>query len=168
MNELFFELIRVAIGTQLSLSRQPSPKDWATLYDIAKKQSLVGVCFAGVQRLCNSETSDYCGMDEMLYPTWMGMTAKIQQKTQTVDERVALQTRLAADGVRSCILKGQGVGQLYAEHLLGLRQSGDYRHLCGLWPQERASSYCPRLCRAETSANLLCMTLSLETNNDIN
>lgn len=54
------------------------------------------------------------------------MTAKIQQKNQTVDEQCAeLQAKLSADGLRSSILKGQGVGQLYAEHLLGLRQSGD-------------------------------------------
>ena len=54
------------------------------------------------------------------------MTAKIQQKNQTVDEQCAeLQAKLSADGLRSCILKGQGVASLYSEHLLGLRQSGD-------------------------------------------
>ena len=51
MNELFFELIRVAIGTQEGLSRLPSQKEWKALYDMAKKQSLVGVCFAALQRL---------------------------------------------------------------------------------------------------------------------
>lgn len=44
LNEIFFELIRVAIGTQDSLSRVPSAKAWKGLYDMAKKQSLVGVC----------------------------------------------------------------------------------------------------------------------------
>ena len=62
----------------------------------------------------------------MLYLTWMGMAAKIQQRNQIVDEQCgALQKRLSAKGFRSCILKGQGVGRLYAEHLRGLRQSGD-------------------------------------------
>ena len=128
MNSLFFQLIRVAIGTRDSLSRLPSQKEWKALYDMAKKQSLVGVCFAALQRLGADADEGFAriGMSEMLYLTWMGMTAKIQQKNQTVDEQcVALQKRLSADGLRSCILKGQGVGQLYAEHLLGLRQSGD-------------------------------------------
>lgn len=134
INNLFFELIQVAIGTRNCLSHTPIHStssgqvldEWGELYAMAKKQSLVGVCFAAVQKLCNSETSDYCGMNEMLYLTWMGMAAKIQQRNQIVDELcVALQRRLSAEGLSSCILKGQGVGQLYAEHLRGLRQSGD-------------------------------------------
>ena len=48
-------------------------EEWKRLYDMAKKQSLVGVCFAGVQRLVDSEKEDYCGKPEMLYLTWMGM-----------------------------------------------------------------------------------------------
>ena len=46
INNIFFELIRVAIGTQESLSRLPSAGEWGELYKMAKKQSLVGVCFA--------------------------------------------------------------------------------------------------------------------------
>lgn len=38
---------------------------------------------------------------------------------------VELQAKLSADGLRSSILKGQGVASLYSEHLRGLRQSGD-------------------------------------------
>ena len=128
MYSLFYQLIRVAIGTQESLSRLPSQKEWKALYDMAKKQSLVGVCFAGLQRLGADADEGFAriGMSEMLYLTWMGMTAKIQQKNQTVDEQcVALQKRLSADGLKSSILKGQGVASLYSEHLLGLRQSGD-------------------------------------------
>lgn len=126
INILFFELIRVAIGTQLSLSRQPSPKEWAALYDIAKKQSLVGVCFAAVQKLNSSNPSNTSNLSELQYLTWMGMTAKIQQRNETVNRQcVELQAKLSADGLRSAILKGQGVVSLYCEHLRGLRQSGD-------------------------------------------
>lgn len=125
---MLFELIRVAIGTQDCLSHTPTADEWGKLYKAAKKQSLVGVCFAALQRLGADADEGFAriGMSEMMYLTWMGMTAKIQQKNQTVDEQcAALQKRLSADGVRFCILKGQGVGQRYAEHLLGLRQSGD-------------------------------------------
>lgn len=128
IENLFFELIRVAIGTQNALSRLPSSDDWMQLYNMAQKQSLIGVCFAALQKLGADADEGFAriGMNEMLYLTWMGMAAKIQQRNQIVDEQcVALQKRLSADGFRSCILKGQGVGQLYVEHLLGLRQSGD-------------------------------------------
>lgn len=95
---------------------------------MAKKQSLVGVCFAGVQRLVNQQQEP----PEMLYLTWMGMAAKIQQRNETVNlQCVEIQRRLTEDGFSSCILKGQGVGALYRvnenvnENLCLLRQSGD-------------------------------------------
>lgn len=122
INELFFELIRMSIGTQTCLSRTPSAAEWGKLYDMAKKQSLVGVCFAGVQKMVEQQQAP----KDMLYFTWLGMTAKIQQRNQIVDEQcVVLQRRLSSDGFRSCILKGQGVARVYPGHLRGLRQSGD-------------------------------------------
>lgn len=127
IHEIFFELIQVAIGTRICLSHTPTANEWGELYSMAKKQSIVGICFAGVQKLTTSTVStSKQEPPEMLYLTWMGMAAKIQQRNQTVDEQcVALQKRLSSEGLSSCILMGQGVGQLYAEHLRGLRQSGD-------------------------------------------
>lgn len=122
INEQFFDLIRVALGSKVCLSHSPTASEWGELYAMAKKQSLVGVCFAGVQKLVGQQQEP----PVMLYLTWMGMAAKIQQRNEVVNRQcVDLQKRLSADGVCSAILKGQGVGQLYAEHLRGLRQSGD-------------------------------------------
>ena len=119
---IFRELIQVSIGSRACLSRTPSEAEWGKLYAMAKKQSLVGVCFAGVQWLVSQQQDP----PEMLYLTWMGMAAKIQQRNEVVNRQcVDLQKRLSADGFRSCILKGQGVARIYPEHLHGLRQSGD-------------------------------------------
>lgn len=110
INTLFFELIQVAIGKRICLSHTPSADEWGKLYSIAKKQSLVGICFAGVQRLQQQQQEP----PEMLYLTWMGMAAKIQQKNETVNRQcVELQEKLPADGFRSYIMKGQAVGSLY-------------------------------------------------------
>lgn len=121
IEQLFFELIQVALGVRICLSRTPDDMDWTALYDMAKKQSLVGVCFAGVQKL---QLQKQCP-DEMLYLTWMGMAAKIQQRNEVVTKQCAeLQAKLSADGFKSCILKGQGIAALY-DGLSALRQSGD-------------------------------------------
>lgn len=128
LNDLFFELIRVAIGTQDGLSRIPTHLEWQRLFELAKKQSLVGVCFAALQRLGANADEGFAriGMSEMLFLTWMGLAAKIQQKNQIVDEQcVALQKRLSAEGMRSSILKGQGISLEYSPWLAKLRQSGD-------------------------------------------
>ena len=131
---LFFELIRVAIGTQDSLSRVPSVEEWRSLYEMAKKQSLVGVCFAGVQRMCDTENDYYAGLTEMQYLTWMGMATIIKLRNEKVNKHcVELLNRLETDGFDSLILKGQSVASLYkvsgkdleVRDLSNLRQSGD-------------------------------------------
>lgn len=136
INTLFFELIRVAIGTQESpstglragLSRLPLEAEWKELFDMAVKQSLVGVCFMGLHTL--GADSDECyvriGMSEDLFFNWMGMAAQINIRNELLNEQcAALQRQLSSVGFRSSILKGQGIASLYGENLCGFRQSGD-------------------------------------------
>ena len=128
MNTLFFELIRVSIDTQDSLSRFPSEAEWGELFEMAVKQSLVGVCFVGLHTLGVDSDERYVqiGMSEKMFFAWMGMAAHINMKNNMVNKQcVELQKRLAAYGLRSCVLKGQGVAALYGEELRGFRQSGD-------------------------------------------
>ena len=109
--QLFFELIQVAIGTRICLSHTPSVDEWGELYAMAKKQSLVGVCFAGVRRLGANADDGFSaiGMPEMLYLTWMGMAAKIQQKNEIVNKQcVEVQQMIEKEGFRTFIMKGQG------------------------------------------------------------
>lgn len=149
LDNLFFELIQVAIGMRICLSHTPTVDEWDELYAMAKKQSLVGVCFAGIQRLQQQRQEPL----EMTYLTWMGMAAKIQQKNEVVNRQCAeLGKRLKSEGYRYAILKGQGVASLYkvsgststssaqAQRFQGssdlslLRQSGDI----DVWVQNRS------------------------------
>ena len=128
LNTLFFELIRVAIGTQESLSRLPSEAEWEELFDMAVKQSLVGIGFAGLSRLGANSNDGFAriGMGEDLYFNWMGMTAQVNMTNEVVNRQcVTLQKRLTAAGFRSSIMKGQAVAMLYGEELRSFRQSGD-------------------------------------------
>lgn len=121
IEQLFFELIRVALGTQGCLSHTPSAEEWGELYAMAKKQSLVGICFAGVQRL---QTQQQCP-PEQLYLQWMGMAAKIQQRNEVLNRQCAeLQKRLSADGLKFCVVKGQTNAVNYGS-LAAIRQPGD-------------------------------------------
>lgn len=128
IHELFFELIRVAIGNAVCLSHTPTAEEWPLLYAMAKKQSLVGVCFAGVQKLQKQrQAPNSWGNEqgEMLYLQWMGMAAKVQQRNEVVNKQCeTLYNRFREAGFRACVLKGQGVAQLYGS-LSALRQSGD-------------------------------------------
>lgn len=128
IKQIFFELIQVSLGTRICLSHTPSADDWSEMCAMAKKQSLIGICFAAVQQLPKDMRPP-----EMLYLAWMGLAAKIQQRNEVVNRQcVDLQKRLSSDGFESSILKGQGVGALYTStgsaqvgNLSMLRQSGD-------------------------------------------
>lgn len=112
----------MAIGRAVCLSHTPTMDEWSELYAMAKKQSLVGICFAGVQKLQKLRQNP----PEFLYLQWMGVAAKIQQMNEVMTRNCfEAQERFAKDGYRCCILKGQGVAAQYNHDLSALRQSGD-------------------------------------------
>lgn len=124
MNQLFFELTRVALHKQNCLSHTPSAKEWEDLYLIANKQALLGVCYYAVQRLIKQEQS--VNVPEAVRMQWLGMTVQIQQRNEVLNRRcVELTKMLKNAGFRSCILKGQSLVELYDLNLVLYRQSGD-------------------------------------------
>lgn len=116
--KLFYELIRVAIGNAGCLSHTPTTAEWNKLYAMAKEQSLVGICFAGVQRL---QKQSQCP-PEMLYLQWMGMAAKVQQRNEVVSRRCKdVLDIVRKAGFRAFLMKGQCNGALYSIKDEGLR-----------------------------------------------
>lgn len=125
INQLFFELIRVAIGNQVYLSHTPSADEWNGLYALAKKQALVGICFAGAQKLSINHPSSITNLSESLRLQWMGIAAKIQQRNEFLAYKgKELLSALQAEGIEACILKGQALTPYY-DNVGVLRQSGD-------------------------------------------
>ena len=131
MQELFFELIQVAIGRRAYLSHTPEAKEWVMLYRLAENQAVLGVCFAGVKRLQEFDNS----VPVSLYMQWLAMAAKIQQRNGDMDQKTAeVWALLNNTGLECAVLKGQGIAELYSRNeelgignnSLGmLRQSGD-------------------------------------------
>lgn len=103
-----------------------------TICDVQKAVSCRNLFFGSPKTNPKPRTKN---LDEVQYLTWMGLAAKIMQRNRIEDEQcVALQRRLTADGMRSCVLKGQGIASIYSEHLHGLRQPGDI----DVWVQDRS------------------------------
>lgn len=122
MEQLFFELIRVAIGNAVRLSHTPTDDEWHMLYDMAKKQTILGICFYGVLRL---KSQGQCP-PKLLYLHWMGMAAKMQQRNEIVNQQSnQIYKCIKSKGYEACILKGQSNASLYGDMLKSLRQSGD-------------------------------------------
>lgn len=136
MTKLFFELIRVSLGSCSVLSSVPSAREWLILCRMAEKQTILGICFNGIQRLYKHQPEQVANLPLKLKMEWLGIAANIQSRNELVNRRSAeLQKMLRQRGYRSTILKGQAAGALYDERLLSiersdsplrlLRQSGD-------------------------------------------
>ncbi len=117
---LFFELIQVALGQKESLTKNPSEQEWEAMFDMAKKQAVVGIAFHALNKL--AEVGQKPPLP-LLYE-WIGLSEQIKARNYIVNSRCIEVTKLFADaGFRSCILKGQGNALMYPEPLL--RTSGD-------------------------------------------
>lgn len=119
---LFVELVRVALGTRPSLSTVPSIEDWQNAYLLAEKHALVGLLFSAIEKL-NEQDKTYMPPTPLLYQ-WMGETLQIENRNVKVNYAAEQLTSIVKDGgLRSCVLKGQGIARLYPKP--ERRQSGD-------------------------------------------
>ena len=117
--QLFFELIRVALGTQEQLSVTPTDQEWDDIFKQSRKQTIVGVCFTGLEKL-PAQQRPYSD----LVVSWYAYNGKTEKKSRLLDERTdEVLTFFRSNGFQAVILKGQGIAQLYPNPLR--RVSGD-------------------------------------------
>lgn len=117
---LFFELIQVALGQKECLTKNPSEQEWKAMFDMAKKQAVIGIAFLALNKLAEIGQKPPLSL---LYE-WIGLSEQIKARNKLVNSRCIDITKLFADaGFSSCILKGQGNALMYPEPLL--RTSGD-------------------------------------------
>lgn len=109
MNRDFRELILIALGKRGAFSHTLSDGEWTDVYREAAKQSLIGVCYAGIERLPAEQRPE-----KKLLMEWFGQTEHIKRRNRLVSARAAEVTELFAEaGFKSVVLKGQGVAVLY-------------------------------------------------------
>lgn len=114
--ELFFALIQCGIGKRKDLPCTPTAQEWSELFDIAKKQALSGIAFAGIEQLPQEQRPT---KDILLQ--WYKLSTIIKGKNSTLDKKCALiSEKFKSEGFKNCILKGQGIAQLYPTPALRL------------------------------------------------
>ena len=117
--DIFFSLIRCGIGKERSLPQNPTPQQWQELFEMAKKQTLTGIAFAGVERL----PADQRPPKEIILQ-WYTLCESIKKKNAELDRKCAfVSQKFKNEGFENCILKGQGIAQLYPNP--ALRIPGD-------------------------------------------
>ena len=118
MNDItaFFAFLRYCLVYKGNMSRVVAGMDWQELYSFASKQALLGLCFEGIERLGKEypEELKQNPIGRELLMTWMGKAQQIRRQNMKVNAVASkLFSMLREDGLRCCILKGQGNALMY-------------------------------------------------------
>ena len=118
MNEitLIFAFLKYSLGGKVDMNNVVVDMNWQQLYSFASKQSLLGFCFYGIERLGMEYPEELRRnpIGRELLMTWMGKAQQIRRQNMKVNAVACkLFSMLREDGFRCCILKGQGNALMY-------------------------------------------------------
>lgn len=118
MNDItaIFAFLKYCLGSKENMSRVITGMDWQELYSFASKQALLGLCFDGIERLGKEypEELKRNPIGRELLMTWMGKAQQIRRQNMKVNAVASkLFSMLREDGMRCCVLKGQGNALMY-------------------------------------------------------
>ena len=111
-----FLFLNYCLGKKVDMSMVVAKIDWRQLYTFASRQALLGFCFDGIERLTKefSEELKQNPMERDLLMTWMGASQQIRRQNMKVNAVAGkLYSKFREDGLRCCILKGQGNALMY-------------------------------------------------------
>lgn len=115
MNDIF-AILQFCLGYKENISNVVASMDWQELYSFASKQALLGLCFEGIERLGKeySEELKQNPIGRELLMNWMGKAQQIHRQNMKVNAVAGkLYSKFREDGLRCCILKGQGNALMY-------------------------------------------------------
>lgn len=113
------ELILISIGKLSHFSKTLSDDEWKELFESARFQAILGICFTGLEQLPNGQ-----GPSKGILMKWLAYKERIGRTNSLLNSQAKELTSLFAEGgFQTTILKGQGVAKLYP--IPQRRQSGD-------------------------------------------
>ena len=113
---MIFDFLKYCLGEKDNMSNVVADIDWQQLYSFASKQALLGLCFEGIERLGKEypEELKQNPIGRELLMTWMGKAQQIRRQNMKVNAVASkLFSMLREDGMRCCVLKGQGNALMY-------------------------------------------------------
>ena len=115
MSDLF-DFLKYCLGAKSDVNKVIAGIDWQMLYSFAFKQALLGLCFDGIERFGKEypEELKQNPIGRELLMTWMGKAQQIRRQNMKVNAVASkLYSKFREDGLRCCILKGQGNALMY-------------------------------------------------------
>ena len=108
---MIFDFLKYCLGGKDNMCNVVADIDWKQLYSFASKQAILGLCFDSIERLGKEYPYELKQnpIGKNLLMTWMGKAQQIRRQNMKVNAVAAkLYSKFREDGLRCCILKGQG------------------------------------------------------------
>lgn len=117
--QIFFKLIRIGLDNSAEDFPILDSTQWQKLYTLARQQAIVGIIYKSIERLPKEKHPPR----ELLFK-WIATTERIKELNQHINKTAQkVESQFRDNNLQSCILKGQGIAQLYPNP--ELRTSGD-------------------------------------------
>ena len=113
---MIFDFLKYCLGEKDNMSNVVANIGWQQLYSFASKQAILGLCFEGIERLGEEYPKELKQnpIGRELLMAWMAKTQQIRRQNMNVNGVAAkLYSKFREDGLRCCILKGQGNTLMY-------------------------------------------------------
>lgn len=112
MDKLFYELIRLSVGSCSVLSSHTSSHEWQSLRTKAITQAIDGVSFEGFLKC--QEFSENVQKSKKIKLQWIASVLQLEQRNELTNLRAQQLSDFFSKGkFRTCVLKGQGIALLY-------------------------------------------------------
>lgn len=113
MTDIYYKFIQFSLGIiegqEFLDGSALKDFNWGSFFDFAKKQTLLGIIFDGIQKLPKEHAPSL-----NLLMTWFGISQKIKQHNKRLNlGTAAIYNKVSAEGFHCCILKGQGNAVMY-------------------------------------------------------
>ena len=151
---IFFSLLRAGLWEQ---DCQPAPEatEWRAVFGLAGEQSVTGLVAAGLEHMAGSVPK------ADLHPFLMRVLAMEETNVRMNRFIAELMEQLRAQGIKACLVKGQGIAQCYERPLW--RACGDVDLLLDAENYDKAKAFLPTIAskveKEDSSVKHLAMTI---------
>lgn len=120
--DIFTELLQISIGQRAKFSHHLSNDEWNELFALSRKQALIGITYAAIERLPAAQRPP-----RMLLLQWGVIAERIKERNDELNSKIpSISQHFHGDGFRNIILKGQAVARYYEQfNLHQYRTPGD-------------------------------------------
>ena len=113
---VYFDFLKYCLGNEVDMREAVVKMNWRQLFAFAKKQTILGICLDGVERLGDEypEEIKRNPIKLNLLQAWLAKGVQIRKLNVRANAVAAkLYAQLREAGLRCCVLKGQGNALMY-------------------------------------------------------